>query len=145
MLGEANRDLALRAVKLRLRFDHIEGSVQRARARCVPGPLVVLLTQPCTKAFAANRPGFPVTVDDEIGIGGAVGRVEEPGGGCDIQQDIGAAHGVRPSPAGLLATWSERASLVPLEVEAIGRAFGRAAGVACSRSWGSLSRLCLQS
>ena len=79
MLGEANRDLALRAVKLRLRLEHIEGSVERARARRVPGPLVVLLAQPGTKAFAANRPGFPVAVDDEIGIGGAVGRVEELG------------------------------------------------------------------
>jgi len=58
-----------------------------------------LLAQPRLKALAAQRPGFSVTVDDEIGKAGAVACVKEPGGGCDTEKDVRAAHGVRPSSA----------------------------------------------
>src|SRR6266540_2130739 len=58
LLGKADRDLQLRAIELGPCFKHIDGCVQRRRARRVPGPLVVLLAQPALKALAANRPGL---------------------------------------------------------------------------------------
>src|SRR6185436_14697625 len=103
---------------------HNEGCVQRGRARCVPGALVVLLAQPGSKALAAKRPGFPVAVDDEVGKAGAVAGVKEPGGRCDIEQDVCAAHGTRPSSAWPMTTESDRASLSPSDAEAIGRVSG---------------------
>jgi hypothetical protein len=104
LLGEADRDFVLRTIELGLRLKRIEGCVQRGRARRIPGPLVVLLAQPGPKALAAQRPGFPVAVDDEIGKAGAVACVKEPGGRCGIEEDIRAAHGVRPSSAWPMAT-----------------------------------------
>jgi hypothetical protein len=38
------------------------------------------------KALATNRPGFPVTIDDEIGKAGAVARVKEPGGRATLSR-----------------------------------------------------------
>src|SRR5262249_61901014 len=49
LLGEADRDLALRTIELGLRLQYIKGCVQRGRARRVPGALVVLLAQPGLK------------------------------------------------------------------------------------------------
>jgi hypothetical protein len=60
--------------------------------------------QPGLKALAAKRPGFPVAVDDEIGKAGAFACVKEPGGRRDIEEDVRAAHGVRPSSARPMAT-----------------------------------------
>ena len=97
MLGEADRDLALRTIELGLRLKHIESCVERGGARGIPGALVVLLAQPPLKAPAAKPPGFPVAVDDKIGKSGAVACVKEPGGRCDIKKDVRAAHGARPS------------------------------------------------
>src|SRR4029077_14719251 len=99
LLGDADRDRAHRTIELSLRLQHIEGCVERGRARRIPGALVVLLAQPGQKAPAAKGPGFPVAVDDEVGKTGAVACVKEPGGRCDIEEDVRAAHGTRPSSA----------------------------------------------
>src|SRR3954470_1214083 len=99
VLGEADRDVALRTIELGLRLQHIEGCVQRGRARRIPGALVVLLAQPGPKALAAKWPGFPVAVDNDVGKTGAVAGAKETGGCCDIEEDIRAAHGTRPSSA----------------------------------------------
>src|SRR5262249_20087081 len=99
VLGEADRDVALRTIELGLRLKHIEGCVERGRARGIPGALVVVLAQPGLKG-----PGFPMAVDDEIGKAGAVTCVKEPGGRCDIEEDVRAAHGARPSSARSMAT-----------------------------------------
>src|SRR5262249_19792960 len=99
VLGEAGRDFALRTIELGLRLQHIEGCVQRGRAWRLPGPLVVLLAQPGLKALAAQRPGCPVTGDDEISKAGAVAGVKELGSRCDIEEDVRAAHGVGPPSA----------------------------------------------
>jgi hypothetical protein len=99
LLGEADRDFALRTIELGLRLEHIEGCIQRGRARRIPGALVVLLAQPGPKALAGQRPGFPVAVDDEVGKAGAVACVKEPGGRCDIEESVRAVHGTRPSSA----------------------------------------------
>jgi len=104
LLGEADRDLALQTIELGLRLKHIEGCVQRGRARRILGALVVVLAQPGLKALAAQRPGFPVAVDDEIGKAGAIACVKEPGGRCDIEEEVRAAHGARPSSARPMAT-----------------------------------------
>jgi len=104
LLGEAEPDLALRTIELGLCLKRIEGCVQRGRARRIPGPFVVLLAQPGLKALAAQRPGFPVAIDHEIGKAGAVACVKEPGGRCDNGEDVRAAHGVRPSSARSMAT-----------------------------------------
>ena len=97
LLGEADRDLALRTIELGLRLQHIEDCIQRGWARCVPGALVVLLAQLGPKALAAKRPGFPVPVDDEVGKAVAVACVKEPGGRCDVEEDVRAPHGTGPS------------------------------------------------
>src|SRR5262249_17349242 len=104
LLGEADRDFALRTIELALRLQHIERCVQRGRARRIPGPFVIVLAQPALKALAAERPGFPMAVDDEISKAGAGACVKEPGGRCDIEEDVRAAHGVRPSSARPMAT-----------------------------------------
>src|SRR5262249_29689747 len=104
LLGKAERDLALRTIELGLRLERIEGCVQRGRTRRIPGALVVVLAQPRLKALAAQRPGFPVAIDDEIGKAGAVACVKEPSGRRDIEEYVRAAHGVRPSSARLMAT-----------------------------------------
>ena len=96
MLGDPDRDLALRAVELRLRLQHIERGAHRRRGRGIPGAFVILLPQPGAKALAAQRPGFAVAIDDEIGKCHAVARVEEPGGARHIEQNVGAHHGIRP-------------------------------------------------
>jgi hypothetical protein len=70
----------------------------------IPGPLVILLAQPGLKALAAKRSGFPVAVDDKIGKAGAVACVKEPGSRCDIEEDVRATHGARPSSALPMAT-----------------------------------------
>ena len=131
LLGEADRDLALRTIELGLRLQHIERCVQRGRARCVPGALVVLLAQPGAKAPAAKRPGFAVAVDEEVGKAGAVAGVKEPGSRCDTEQQIRTAHGVRPSSARPMTTESDRDSLTPSDAEAIGRVSGRNARLGC--------------
>ena len=43
LLGEADRDFALRTIELGLRLEYIEGCIQRGGARRIPGPLVVLV------------------------------------------------------------------------------------------------------
>jgi hypothetical protein len=58
-----------------------------------------MLAQPALKALATQRPGFPVAVDDEIGKAGAIACVKELGGRCDMEEDVRAAHGARPSSA----------------------------------------------
>src|SRR5262245_58883188 len=78
--------------QLGLRLEHIEGCIERGRARRIPGALVVLLAQPGQKVLDAQRPGFPVTIDDEIGKAGAVAGVKELGGRCDIEEDVCTAH-----------------------------------------------------
>ena len=83
------------------------------------------------KALAAKGPGFPVAVDEEVGKAGAVAGVKEPGGRCDIEEDVRAAHGVRPSSARPMTTESDRDSLTPSDAEAIGRVSGRTARLGC--------------
>ena len=123
----ADRDLALRTIELGLRLKHNEGCVQRRRARRIPGALVVLLAQPGLKSLAAQRPGFPVAVDDEIGKAGTVGCVKEPRGRCNIEEDVRAAHAARPSFARPMESRSGCDSLVLSGAEAIDGVSGRAA------------------
>src|SRR5207302_1567908 len=49
VLGEPDRDLALRDIELGPYLQHVEGCVERGRARRIPGALVILLAQPGRK------------------------------------------------------------------------------------------------
>jgi len=51
--------------------------------------LVIAATQPAAKSLAADRPGFPVTIDQEIGIGGAGGGVEELAARPNLGEHVG--------------------------------------------------------
>jgi hypothetical protein len=48
----------LQSIELGLRLKHIEGCVQRGRARRIPGALVVLLAQPGLKTLARSIGGI---------------------------------------------------------------------------------------
>jgi hypothetical protein len=69
-----------------------------------------------------------MAVNDEVGKTGAVTCVKELGGRCDSEEDVCAAHGVRPSSARPMATGSDRHSLVSSDAKAIDRIFGHIAG-----------------
>src|SRR5262249_21385856 len=127
VLGEADRDVALRTIELGLCLQHIEGCVERGRARRIPGALIVVLAQPGLKALAAQRPGLPVAVDDEVGKTSAVACVNELGGGRNIEEDVDATHGARPSCSPSMPACSKRDSLVPPDAETIDRVSGHAA------------------
>jgi hypothetical protein len=76
MFGHADMDRAFGRVKLRPRFQQIELRGDNVRARNTSGGFVVTATQPAPETLAADGPGSPVTIDQEIGIGGAGGGVE---------------------------------------------------------------------
>src|SRR5262245_28987576 len=71
MLGDADMDRPLRRVKLRPRLEQIELRGDRLPVQGASRGLVVVATQPPAKALAADGPGFPVTIDEEISKGGA--------------------------------------------------------------------------
>ena len=85
MLGDADVDGALGSVKLRPRLEQIEFRGDRVPAQGASRGLIVAATQPTSKALAADWPGFPVTVDREIGKGGASGGA---GAACDVRVGI---------------------------------------------------------
>jgi len=58
---------------LRPRLEQIELQGDRVSGERASRGFVVSATQPAAKAFAADGPGFPMTIDQEIGKGGAGG------------------------------------------------------------------------
>lgn len=56
VLGDADVNRPLGAVKLRPGFEQVEGRIQAICARCIPRRRVVLAPEPCAKAHAADRP-----------------------------------------------------------------------------------------
>src|SRR6516164_850205 len=83
MLGDSEVNRPLRTVELCLRFDQIERRADRRGARGGPGRLVIASPQPKSKPFAADRPGFPVAVDQEISECRTSGGVEQLGARFD--------------------------------------------------------------
>jgi hypothetical protein len=57
-----------------LRLEHIEGCVERGRARRIPG---TLRWRSHARKPAAKRPGFAMAVDDEVGKTRVVACVKE--------------------------------------------------------------------
>src|SRR5262249_35432200 len=55
--------------------------------------LVITPPQPAAKALAADGPGFPVTVDQEIGKGGAGGGVKELPTRLNLSEHVGLSSG----------------------------------------------------
>jgi hypothetical protein len=77
MLGDADMHRSLRAIKLCPRLKQIEHRPDRLGAQRCAGLLIVAPPQSGPEPFAANGPGLPVTVDQEIGKCGAGGGVKQ--------------------------------------------------------------------
>ena len=60
------------------------------RAQSASRGLVIAAPQPAAKALAADRPGFPVAIDQEIGIGGAGCGVKQPATRRNLGEHVGA-------------------------------------------------------
>src|SRR5262249_38838729 len=75
--SHAHVNRALRGVKLGARLDQIDRRPDCLRARSAAVRLIVSTPQPIPKLPAANRPGFTMSVDREIGEGRAVGIVKQ--------------------------------------------------------------------
>lgn len=78
------------------------GGLERFRARSSLGRLEKAARQPVPKAFAADWPGFPVTIYVHIGEAGAVGGVEKFGGLRQFDQDVGLGRSPPPGITSLL-------------------------------------------
>ena len=143
MLGDPDRDLALRTIELRLRLEHIERRVQRRRAGRIPGPLVILLPQPGAKALAAQRPGFSVAIDDEIGKCRAVGRMEQPGGARNREENSMLLTVFDRHPSALRKLIGALAP--PMARVRLGSCSGSVAGPTGCRSCPPSSRVCFHS
>ena len=89
-------DLPFRRIEMRLGLDHVQRRLQRFRTRCAARLLEEAAGEPAAKTLSADRPGFAMAVDVEIGEAGAIRRVEQLGGLCEADQDIGLR---RPAPA----------------------------------------------
>ena len=96
MGGDTDMDRALGCIELRPGLEQIERRADRRRAQGLPGLLVITAPQPAAQAFAADRPGFPVALDPQIGKGGAGGGMKELDGRRDLEEHVGK-HGVRRS------------------------------------------------
>src|SRR5262249_57363526 len=70
-------DRALGSVKLRSGLEQIELRRDRVPVQSASRGFVVAATEPAAKALAADGPGLPVTINQQIGKGGAGGGVEE--------------------------------------------------------------------
>ena len=89
-------DLPFRRIEMRLRLDHVQRRLQRLRTRRAARLLEEAAGEPAAKALGADRPGFAMAVDVEVGKAGAVRGVEQLGGLGEVDQDIGLR---RPAPA----------------------------------------------
>src|SRR5262249_51601411 len=104
----------------------------RRRARGGPGRLVIALPQPKSKPLAADRPGFPVVVDQEISECRTSGGVEQ----LAARFDRGEYRGPRQTGVWLSTT-------VPSDMAARSAAAGSALGSGAVRP--SSTRVCFQS
>jgi len=80
MLSDSEVNGPLGCVKLCARFKQIEGRADRSSACGGTCGLVIFPPQP--GATTANRPGFPVSIDHEIGKRRAIGAVKQVGASC---------------------------------------------------------------
>jgi hypothetical protein len=89
LLGDADVHGALRSVKLRPRLEQIDLRGNSLPVQGASGGLVVAPTQPAAKALAADGPGLPVTIDQEIGKGSAVGGVKQLAARPNLGEHVG--------------------------------------------------------
>jgi hypothetical protein len=64
-------------VELSPRFEQIECRADLRCARGRSGRLVIAVPDPTPKPLAPDRPGFPVSIDQDIGEGGAAGGMKQ--------------------------------------------------------------------
>src|SRR5262249_19287299 len=76
-------------IELGLGFQRIESRPELRWRWGSAGRFVITAPQPRPEPDAANRPGFPVAIDHEIGKGGAVGGVEQPRTGSQFDEHGG--------------------------------------------------------
>src|SRR5262245_8578768 len=77
MLGDADVDRPLRGVELSLRLEQIERRPDRLGAQGLTSLLIMATSQPGPKPFAADGPGLPLTIDQDIGKCGACGGMKQ--------------------------------------------------------------------
>src|SRR6516225_1087107 len=76
MLGDADIDRPLGAIKLRAGFEQIERRGDGRPFRRGPGLLIVAAAQRVAETFAAKGPSLSVAIYDQFGECGPVGSVE---------------------------------------------------------------------
>ena len=101
VLRDAEVNGALGCVKLRACLKQIECRTDRSSACGGTCGFVVFSPQPGTQADAANGPGFPMSIDDEIGKRGAIGGVKQLRAGRQIGQHISRLCPARGHPCRL--------------------------------------------
>jgi len=69
-------DQPFRPVEMRLGLDHVERRLQRLRAGRTTRLLEEAAGEPAAETLGADRPGFAMAVDVEVGEAGAVRCVE---------------------------------------------------------------------
>jgi hypothetical protein len=82
-----------RRIELGLGFQPIKSRPERGWRWSAAGGFVMTAPEPRPESEAANRPGFTVPIDHEIGKGGAVGGVEQLRADCQFEE-----HGGRRCP-----------------------------------------------
>ena len=91
--ADADMDLPFRRIEMRLGLDHVQRRLQGLRTRRAARLLEEAAGEPAAKALGADRPGFAMAVDVEVGEAGAVRRVEQFGGLREVRS------GYRPASA----------------------------------------------
>jgi hypothetical protein len=94
--ADANMDLPFRRIEMRLGLDDVQRRLKRFRTWRTAHLLEESAGEPAAEALAADRPGFAMAIDIEVGEAGAVRCVEQFGGLGEADQDIGLR---RPAPA----------------------------------------------
>src|SRR5262249_45501378 len=102
---DADVDLALRRIKVRLGFNHVERRCQRLGTRRSLRRVVETTSQPTAEALGADRPGLAMAIDIEIGKTGVVRGMEQLGRLRQPNQDVGL---LRAASARVAALFSYR-------------------------------------
>ena len=105
LLGDTYVNSAPGRIELGLGFQRIEGGPELRWRWGSAGRFLITAPQPRPEPDAANRPGFRVAVDHEIGKGGAIGGVEQLRTGGQLDEHGGRRHRpVAAQPKGSFAT-----------------------------------------
>ena len=99
MGGDTDMDRALGCIELRPGLQEIERQSDCCRAQPLPGLLVITAPQPAAQASAADRPGFPVALDPQVGKGDAGGGMKQLDGRRYLEEHVGKHGGCQVGDA----------------------------------------------